>query len=293
MTRSFRFVPIVLLVLLASCVPGVSVVQAPTISVAPGGARLVRLEPPGVGSGSALIRLDLEIRNPNPVGLTLAGLDGELFLSGRSVATSRFPAGLTIPARGDAPLTLEVAVPLDGAAGVADAMARLVQGQGVPYRLELALEVEAFGVVQRFPARPVASGEVRFPGELRAPTVRFDASASRVRVDGLTARIEVGLRIDNPGPIGFVATSPELELRLDGRSVGRASFPRTSVPAGSEVPAFVSVEVGVAQIGAALLSRLRTGGTGLEIAVRGVAAFEVPGVTRVDSALAALGGSLR
>src|SRR6056297_1068970 len=226
MTRSFRFVPIVLLALLASCVPGVSVVQAPTISVAPGGARLVRLEPPGVGSGSALIRLDLEIRNPNPVGLTLAGLDGELFLSGRSVATSRFPAGVTIPARGDAPLTLEV---------------------------------EAFGVAQRFPARPVASGEVRFPGELRAPTVRFDASASRVRVDGLTAQIEVGLRIDNPGPLGFVATSPELELRLDGRSVGRASFPRTAVPAGSEVPAFVSVEVGVAQIGAALLSRLQTG----------------------------------
>ncbi len=293
MTRSFRFVPIVLLALLASCVPGVSVVQAPTISVAPGGARLVRLEPPGVGSGSALIRLDLEIRNPNPVGLTLAGLDGELFLSGRSVATSRFPAGVTIPARGDAPLTLEVAVPLDGAAGVADAMARLVQGQGVPYRLELALEVEAFGVAQRFPARPVASGEVRFPGELRAPTVRFDASASRVRVDGLTAQIEVGLRIDNPGPLGFVATSPELELRLDGRSVGRASFPRTAVPAGSEVPAFVSVEVGVAQIGAALLSRLRTGGAGLEIAVRGVAAFEVPGVTRVEAGLAGLGGPLR
>src|SRR6056297_1855341 len=195
MTRSFRFVPIVLLALLASCVPGVSVVQAPTISVAPGGARLVRL--------------DLEIRNPNPVGLTLAGLDGELFLSGRSVATSRFPAGVTIPARGDAPLTLEVAVPLDGAAGVADAMARLVQGQGVPYRLELALEVEAFGVAQRFPARPVASGEVRFPGELRAPTVRFDASASRVRVDGLTAQIEVGLRIDNPGPLGTGRDEPE------------------------------------------------------------------------------------
>lgn len=293
MTRSFRLVPIVLLVLLASCVPGASVVQAPTVAVGPDGARLVRLEPPGVGSGSALIRVDLEIGNPNPVGLALAGLDGELFLSGRSVARSRFPGGLTIPARGNAPLTVEVEVPLNGAVGVADAMARLVQGQGVPYRLELALTVEAFGVTQRFPARPVASGEVRFPGQLRAPTVRFDAAASRVRVDGLTARIEVGLRIDNPGPIGFVATSPELQLRLDGRSVGRAAFPRTAVPAASEVPAFVTVEVGVAQIGAALLSRLQTGGSGLEIAVRGVASFEVPGVTRLEAGLAGLGGPLR
>lgn len=297
MTRSFRLVPIVLLVgslvLLASCVPGATVVQAPTVTVGPEGARLVRLEPPGVGRGSALIRLDLELGNPNPVGLTLAGLDGELFLSGRSVATSRFPGGLTIPARGDAPLTLEVEVPLDGAAGVADAMARLVRGEGVPYRLELALQVEALGVAQRFPARPVASGEVRFQGQLRAPTVRFDGSASQVRVDGLTARIEVGLRIDNPGPIGFVATSPELELRLDGRSVGRASMPRTDVPAASEVPAFVSVEVGVAQVGAALLSRLRTGGRGLEIAVRGVASFDVPGVTRLAAGLAGTGGQLR
>lgn len=69
-----------LTLLLAACVPGASVVSPPAFQLCSGA--LVRLEPPGVGRGAAVVRLELDVRNPNPIGVEIAGLDGDLHLAG-------------------------------------------------------------------------------------------------------------------------------------------------------------------------------------------------------------------
>lgn len=280
-----------LLVLLASCVPGASVVAPPTFHLL--SSALVSLEPPGVGRGAAVVRLELEARNPNPIGLQLAGLDGDFYLNDRRVASSRFPGGVAIPAQGSGRLTLDVEAPLEGAPHLLAQMARLLTGSAVPYRLDGTLAVEVLGTTQRFPSVTVARGELPPPPPLRAPTVRFDAGASGVRLDGLTAVIDVGLAIDNPLVLGFWASGPQVEIRVDGRPVGRASVPATPVPALGTSRAVVRVEAGIAELGAALMSRLQSGGLGLEVGLRGDMAFEIPGVTEIAVDLAGVGGPLR
>lgn len=288
-----KLLPIFPLVLfLASCVPGTSVVSPPSFSLVSDASGLVRLEPPGVGTGAAVIRLELEAHNPNPFGLQLAGVDGDLFLADQRVAASRFARGVSLPPGGTARLALDVEAPLAEAPHLLGQMARLVAGEAVPYRLDGTVAVDAFGTTQRFPSVTVARGELR-PPDLRAPEVRFDAGASEVRLEGLTAHVEIGLVIDNPSPLGFYARGPEFELRLDGRTIGRASLQETPVQALGPTTASLRLEAGIAQLGAALLTRLQGGGTELQVALAGDVVFEIPGVATTSRTLSGLAGTLR
>lgn len=281
-----------LLLLATACVPGASVVPAPTFALIEEDSGLLRLEPPGVGGGAAVFRLAFEVHNPNPVGLHLAGLDGELQVDGGVVASSHFPAGVTLPARGMERLTLDVEAPLNEAPRLAVAMARLVGGDRVPYQLDGTPMIEIQGVRQQLPRVTVARGELELP-PLRAPGVRFDAAASGVRLRGATVEVDVGLVIDNPLPLGFLARGPELALELDGRTLGRATLPETPVPADDTSRAALRFEAGLTELGAALATRLRSGGGGLRVALDGALAFEIPGVATTRRALDGVGGALR
>ncbi|HEX7003385.1 MAG TPA: LEA type 2 family protein [Trueperaceae bacterium] len=286
-----RLLLLALLLLLSACAPGVtSVISPPTFRVVE--SKLVRFEPSGVGAGNALVTLRLETRNPNPVPLRLAGLDGDFYLGGQRVAATSFNDGIALPANGAAQLNLDVAVPVEGAAQVLNQFARLVAGDPVGYRVDATVSVDVFGAPQRFPTLTVARGELQVAGGLRPPAVRFEPSATRVSFSGLTARVDVGLVIDNPLPIGYFVRGPQVTLELDGRPVGRASIPRTPVPAHGTSPAALRFEVGIADAGAALLSRLQAGGSGLSFSLDGVLEVEIPAVASTRTSLDRVGGLL-
>lgn len=283
---------LMLLLVLTACAPGAAIVSPPTFAVVADGSGLVRLEPPGVGRGAAVFRLEIEATNPNPISIRLAGLDGELSLADRRVASSRFTEGISLPAGGSSRLVLDIEAPLADAPHLIGQMARLVTGASVPYQLDGTVSIDVFGTVQRFPSLTVARGELRAPGPFRVPDVRFDPAASRIRLDGLTAVVEVGLEIRNPGFLGFVVRGPQLDLRLDGRSIGRTSVPETPVPAFGDATAIVRVEAGLAQLGAALAAQVQGRGV-LEAVVHGDLVFEVPGVVESRFPLAGISGRVR
>ena len=286
-----RLLLLALLLVLSACAPGVtSVVSPPTFRVVE--SRLVRFEPSGVGAGNALVHIQLETRNPNPFPLQLAGLDGDFFLGGERVAATTFNGGIALPANGTAPLGLDITVPVSGAAQVVTQFVRLVAGDPVDYRMDATVSIDVFGAPQSFPSFTVARGELQVPGGLRPPTVRLQPSATRVSFSGLTAVIDVGLTIDNPMPIGYFVRGPQLTLELDGRPVGRASIPRTPVPAGGTSPAALRFEVGFADAGAALISRLQPGGSGLRFTLDGALEIEIPGIASTRTALQGLSGFL-
>ena len=51
--------------------------------------------------GGASVRIWAHITNPNPFGIRLSTLDGDLYLEGVRAANASFPLGLTLNARGD------------------------------------------------------------------------------------------------------------------------------------------------------------------------------------------------
>jgi hypothetical protein len=272
---------------LASCVPGAApTLGAPTFRLRADDTRIVRLDPPGaIDDGALVVRVALRATNPNPVGIRLEALDGDLSLGGVAASGLSFVGGVDLPARGAADLALEATVPLDRIGALASVLADAVAGRPVAYRVDASVTVALLGVPTRFPTVTVARGEVR-QADLApaAPRVRFDAAGTGVRearFDRVT--LAIGLTIDNPGPLGFVLRAPDARLRLGGRDVASIALPATTVPGGSTVTTAQELVVNPVALGVAVATQLQT------LAGGGAAAVDAVIVGRWELDLGILG----
>lgn len=121
-------------------------IQPPQFSEVEGQPAEIRLIGPGQGAGplgGAAIRLYTRVRNPNPFGLTLSTLSGDLFLEGGRAAGADFPLGLPLTAGGDAVIPLDLRVSFADIPGLADAIRRAVSGESLAYRLDGTVGVDA------------------------------------------------------------------------------------------------------------------------------------------------------
>jgi len=215
---------------LGACAPGARMLSAPTFAIDQAGTGFVRIDPPGVGDGSALFRVALLVTNPNPFGLKLAALDGDLFFNDTRAAALSFRGGLDVPATGTAPLLLDVRVPLGAAPALLEAIASLVGGSSVRYRLDSAVAVDLLGTVQSFPRFTLASGALSNPLVLSAPRLALINSSLRFEsVSSVALTLE--LSVTNPGIVGYRVSSPAVVLRVGGADAGTASLGATDVPA--------------------------------------------------------------
>ncbi|HEX7022041.1 MAG TPA: LEA type 2 family protein [Trueperaceae bacterium] len=273
---------ILLLLALSACAPGANLIQSPTFRFVPEGSGLVRLEPLGIGSGQAVFRINLEVTNPNPVGLQLAGLDFDLALGGHRIASSRFDGGLSLAAQGTSKLSLEVAVPLAHSLQLSQDLTRLVAGEPTQYTLTGTVTVDIFGMHQQLPTAVLASGTIRQPLRLVAPHIRFLPDASGVRELGFNrAVVEVALEVENPSPLGYVFRAPSLALSLGGVRVARADTVSAPIAPVSSQQLALRFEFRPAALGTALygqLAALSVGGS-LSLTVAGDFALEIPGIT--------------
>jgi len=246
---------------LVACVPGAdSVLSAPTFRLRTDDSRILRLDPPGAfGGGALVVRVALRVGNPNPVGVRLDTLDGELWLGGIAASSLRFVGGLDVPARGEADLAIDVEVPLARIGALAGVLGDAIGGRPIAYRVDATVGVDLFGVPTRFPPVTVARGEVRQSDLVpAAPRVRFDAATTGVRearFDRIT--IGFGLVVDNPGPLGFVLRAPDARLRLGGRDVATIGVPATAVPARGSAAWVQEVVVNPVALGVALATQLQ------------------------------------
>ena len=262
---------------LVACLPGTEpVLAAPTFRLVPDASRIVRLEPPGAFSeGGMLVRVALRATNPNPIGVRLAELEGDLWLGGVAAAGLRFVDGLDLPPRGAADLVVEIAVPLGRLDGLVLPLTDAVAGRPLAYRVDAVVGVEVLGVPTRFPTMTIARGEVRQADLLpAAPRVSFDPATTGVkeaRFDRVT--LSIGLIIDNPGPLGFILRAPDARLRLGDREVASVGVPAVRVAARSSATWTQEVVVSPVALGVVLATQLQSVATGgaaaIDIAILG------------------------
>ena len=283
-------IALLVLVFLSACLPRAASLEEPTFRPVPESFALVRLDPPGVGSGTATFSLDLEVGNPNPFALSLSELDFVLFINGRRAARGRSAEGVALPPRGSGRLDLAIKVPLSEAPELLGDMAHLVTGEPTRYRLEGAATVGAFGLRRRLSSVTLASGTVEQPVTLRAPTFRYLPERSGLRELSVNRVVlEVGLELSNPTPLGYVFTAPDITLTLGGRSVGEGQVVTQALPAFSSTPLTLRFDFNPATLGVALASRLANlSGGGLELGLSGSFALELPGILRRDFSVARL-----
>lgn len=277
-----------LLMLLSGCAPGAGqLIASPQFRLIREGSGLQRLDPPGVGPAQAVFRFNLEVTNPNPIGLRLAGLEFDLYVNDRRSVRSQFTDGLTLTAQGSSRLTLDVTVPVrEGLELMAD-LIRLIAGEPTGYRLEGTVTVDILGAAQPLPRATLVAGTLTQPLRLVAPEIRFEPGRSGLREVGINrAVIDIGLDIDNPGILGYVLRAPDLTLNLGGASIAQGELVSEPIPALGRAPLTVRFEANPARI-ATQLATLGAGGS-LQVSVSGGLELEVPGITSERFSVAAL-----
>jgi len=265
---------------LSACVPTANVLSVPTFTVDASRSGFVRIDPPGIGNGSALFRLALEVNNPNAIGVKLAGLDGALFLRNARAATATFRGGVDVPARGSAPLVLDVTVPLGAAPALLDTIAGFVAGGATPYRLDAAVTLDIFGAPQRFPDFTLVSGDLAAPPRLQAPQIQLVGGSMRFEsVNSVAVTLDV--EVANPGIIGFRASAPQLTFAVAGAQAATGSLRPLELPAGGSAVSTLTFRFDPLALGAALAAQVQAasaGAGGLSIGLSGGWTLEAPGI---------------
>ncbi|HEX6939172.1 MAG TPA: LEA type 2 family protein [Longimicrobiales bacterium] len=133
--------------LLAGCATVANLIQLqpPDFAVAAGRRSELRLLGPSRERplGGAAIRIWSHVTNPNPFGLTLTTVEGDLLLEGARAAAVNLPLGLPLRANQDTVIPVDFAVSFAEVPGLADAAVRFLTERTVGYRLDGRFGVDA------------------------------------------------------------------------------------------------------------------------------------------------------
>jgi hypothetical protein len=121
------------------------VLQAPTFRVDGSQQAQLRLLGPSAGNplGGAAVRLYARVGNPNPVGLTLTRLVGQLQLQGSNAARVDFPLGVPLQAGGETVVPIDIAIDFNDIPGLANVARNALTGQPISYSLNGTVGVDA------------------------------------------------------------------------------------------------------------------------------------------------------
>jgi hypothetical protein len=161
MSRVYPYgLALALSLLLSGCIPSfVPVVQAPSFSVR-GELQVVSFEPPLIGRGQVVLRLPMQVYNPNAFELSVTRIDFDLLVNNRLAITSSTSQGLTLLAQGSAPFVLDITVPLESGIQLIADIAALTQGQTTTYQLDGSVTATVLNAVQVFAKTTLVSGRV-------------------------------------------------------------------------------------------------------------------------------------
>jgi hypothetical protein len=122
-----------------------SVLQAPTFNVDGQQQAELRILAPSLQRplGGAAVRINARVGNPNPVGLTLTRLVGQLQLEGRNAARVDFPLGVPLQAGGEVMVPIEIAIDFADLPGLVDVVGRALTGGRIGYALDGTVGVDA------------------------------------------------------------------------------------------------------------------------------------------------------
>src|SRR5688572_32124364 len=139
-------------------------VQAPRFSAVEGRDAEIVLRGPSrdFPLGGAAVRLHARVLNPNPFGLTLSTLTGDLFLDDTRAAAVDFPLGLALLANDETEIPIDLAIGFADVPLLAQVIGRAVSGSQLDYRLDGRIGVDA-GALGRptFGPMTILEGDVR------------------------------------------------------------------------------------------------------------------------------------
>ncbi|MFO7781031.1 MAG: LEA type 2 family protein [Spirochaetia bacterium] len=207
MSRLVGVVAVTVVLITAGCASLSEIVERPT-------ARVVAGEITALSFDRAEITFDVEVANPNPVRVRLAGIDYELFFEESSFLRGATEEELEIAANGTSTVRIPVGV---GYAELIESVRSLSDRRETAYRLAAGVSVDV-----------PALGRVRLPVErsgtipvVRAPRVRVrELSLESLSLSGADLHLHLG--VTNPNAFGLSLQTLDYALRINGELWGSA-----------------------------------------------------------------------
>jgi len=223
---------------------------------------VVSAAPTTVDFEGVAIAVDLRVKNPNAIGLRVAGLAWQLDVEGARVASGDAPGGLSLPANGAATSRVNARIRFADLGN----LARLAESrERVDFKVAGKVAVET----------PIGPIDVPWSWNADLPVPRLP----RVDLTGIElgrqtfteTEVRVRLRIQNPNGFPLPAASVKLDVDLGGERVAQAAGAQlAALAAGATGTVDVPVRLSVLGAGRALLAAR---GRSVSVAVRGTAGF--------------------
>jgi hypothetical protein len=164
MNRLRRGALLASLVLAGACATLGQILQPPTFDVDQQHPAELRLLGPGIGhpTGGIALRLYANVRNPNPLGVTLTTVAGALSLEGQQAAQVSFPLGVPLGANQAATVPMDISISFSDIPGLANVAQKALTGSPLRYSLNGTFGVDAGPLgTPTFGPRQLLAGEVR------------------------------------------------------------------------------------------------------------------------------------
>jgi len=224
-------------------------VQTPKVSLAD-------LAVTDISSQKLNLLAKLEIDNPNPIGLSLDGLDYNLELAGNSFFSGESNEGLNVKASGKSFAKVPIALKYDDLKKVYDS---LKNEDEVPYRLSGQVKLNT----------PIGSLPIPYDVKGKLPVVRPPKINSvDLKVKSLTlseAKLDLNLKLFNPNSFPLNISRLNYQLLMDGKDFSNGQIESAKVPAKSEGEIAIPILLDLAGVGNWAYSLLKSGSSDYEL----------------------------
>jgi LEA14-like dessication related protein len=167
-----------------------------------------------VSLGSATVDLVYSVRNPNPIGLSLAEVTYSFSIEGKEVVAGTPPQGLHIPAEGVADLEFPASVKY---AALASALEVFLSKDSASYQAKGEVGIASPIGVLRLPLSK--EGQLEVP---KIPKLEFGSPrVSRLSAEGATLDVPITVTNRNSYPLPIQSLSGALQIA--GATVGNVS----------------------------------------------------------------------
>lgn len=164
MLRKYKLIVLAILLSLSltSCVPRLlqPAIKVPIFNIQAQGIVVVDIQPPLLGSGNLVLKVPMNVYNPNNVDLYLDRIDFDLFVNSHYAINSSFSNGFLLMAGGTAPLELYVTIPVLQGIELAGDLIGIIEGRPTTVRVDGSVMVRVLDNLRVFAKTTLLSARI-------------------------------------------------------------------------------------------------------------------------------------
>ena len=164
MIRKYKILILAILLSLSltSCIPTFlqPVIRMPIFNIQAQGITIVDIQPPLFGNGNLVLKVPMNVYNPNNVELYLDRIDFDLFVNSHFGINSSFSNGFLLNAGGSAPLELYVTIPVLQGIDLASDVVGIIEGRPTTVRVDGSVMVRVLDNIRVFAKTTLLSARI-------------------------------------------------------------------------------------------------------------------------------------